>query len=98
MDREKAIKWVDDRMCWGRGTFTENHPPNIDECWEAGVMAIKALKTLSAERTGEWAVAYLDHESIGDRPKTLHCSECNWITSFPSAYCPNCGAKMGGDE
>lgn len=47
MTNEEAIKWVYDRMCFGRGTFTKNHPPNIDECWEAGGMAIKAL-----ERTG----------------------------------------------
>lgn len=52
MTREEAIKWVDDRMCWGRGTFTKNHPPNIDECWEAGCMAIKALK--SDRPKGEW--------------------------------------------
>lgn len=58
---------------------------------EAVDMAIEAL---SAERTGEWAIAYLDHESIGVRPKALYCSECSWLTSFPSAYCPNCGAKM----
>ena len=44
MKREEAIKWVDDRMCWGRGTFTANHLPNIDECWEAGRMAIEALQ------------------------------------------------------
>lgn len=50
------------------------------------------------ERTGKWAVAYLDHESIGVRPKTLYCSECNWLTSVPSAWCPNCGAKMNGGD
>lgn len=44
MKRKEAIKWVDDRMCWGRGTFTANHLPNIDECWEAGRMAIEALQ------------------------------------------------------
>lgn len=44
MTREEAIKWIDDRMCYGRGTFTINHPPNFDECWEAGRMAIEALK------------------------------------------------------
>lgn len=44
MKKEEAIKWVDNRMCWGRGTFTANHLPNIDECWEAGRMAIEALQ------------------------------------------------------
>lgn len=44
MKRKEAIKWIDDRMCYGRGTFTINHPPNFDECWEAGRMAIEALQ------------------------------------------------------
>lgn len=44
MKKKEAIKWVNDRMCWGRGTFTANHLPNIDECWEAGRMAIEALQ------------------------------------------------------
>ena len=44
MKKEEAIKWVDDRMCYGRGTFTINHLPNFDECWEAGCMAIEALQ------------------------------------------------------
>ena len=55
MTREEAIKWIDDRMCFGRGTFTEHHPPNIDECWQAGMMAIDALSAESVEvvRCGE---------------------------------------------
>lgn len=64
MTNEEAIKWVDDRMCWGRGTFTENHPPNIDECWEAGVMAIKALKKQAAS---EWIPVEQDLPD-SDRP------------------------------
>ena len=44
MKKDEAIKWVDDRMCWGRGTWTEHHQPNIDDCWQAGQMAIEALK------------------------------------------------------
>lgn len=48
MTKEEAIKWIDDRMCFGRGTFTEHHPPNIDECWQAGMMAIKALRNQPA--------------------------------------------------
>ena len=45
MTDEEAIKWINDRMCWGRGKFTEHHPPVFDECWEAGGMAIEALKS-----------------------------------------------------
>jgi len=43
MTREEAIKWINIRMCMGRGKFTEHHPPIIDEVWEAGLMAIEAL-------------------------------------------------------
>lgn len=52
MTRWEAIKWVNDRMCWGRGKFTKNHPLTIDECWEAGAMAIEALK-IDLVRCGE---------------------------------------------
>lgn len=63
---------------------------------EGAVFMLEQLPPVTpTERTGEWAVAYLDHESVGVRPRTLNCSECNWLTSFPSAWCPNCGAKMG---
>lgn len=59
MTWEEAIKWIDDRMCFGRGTFTEHHPPNIDECWQAGMMAIKALQREEAEEKG-YCHRYLD--------------------------------------
>lgn len=28
----------------------------------------------------------------------LMCSECTEIVEYASNFCPNCGAKMGGDE
>ena len=62
MKKEEAIKWIDDRMCCGRGTFTEHHPPNFDECWEAGLMAIEALKT-EPIRCGE-CENYIDRRCI----------------------------------
>lgn len=52
MTREEAIKWVNIRMCMGRGKFTEHHPPIIDEVWEAGLMAIEAL-SVDLVRCGE---------------------------------------------
>ena len=55
---------------------------------------IKELKKLSsAERKGKWKTAYLDHISMGIRPKVLYCSECNQCIAYPTNFCPNCGAK-----
>ena len=45
MTNEEAIKLIDDRMCFGRGKWSEHHRPVIDEYWQAGEMAIKALET-----------------------------------------------------
>ena len=44
MTKEEAIKLVDDRMCYGRGKWSKHHQPVIDEYWQAGEMAIKALE------------------------------------------------------
>ena len=43
MTNKEACKLIDDRMCFGRGVWTEHHQPVIDDYWEAGSMAIKAL-------------------------------------------------------
>lgn len=43
MTIEEAIELVDDRMCFGRGKWSEHHMPEIDSYWEAGSMAISAL-------------------------------------------------------
>jgi hypothetical protein len=44
MTNEEAIRLVDDRMCYGRGKWSKHHQPVIDEYWQAGEMAIKALE------------------------------------------------------
>lgn len=44
MTKEKAIKLIDDRMCYGRGKWSEHHMPEIDDYWKAGQIAIKALE------------------------------------------------------
>lgn len=49
------------------------------------------------ERTGEWVV---EHSGNGWNEWTNYtCSECNekFNKFYASIYCPNCGAKMGGD-
>ena len=73
MKTEEAIKWVDDRMCFGRGTFTEHHPPNIDECWQAGMMAIKALRREEAEEKG-----YCHRIRPSNVEVVVRCKDCKW--------------------
>ena len=63
MTREEAIKLIDDRMCWGRGRWSKHHMPEIDEYWQAGLMAIEALKaqlpSVTPEITDEQAILHL---------------------------------------
>ena len=44
MTKEEAVKLIDERMCFGRGKWSEHHMPEIDYYWKAGQMAIKALE------------------------------------------------------
>lgn len=44
MTKQEAIKLIDNRMCYGRGKWSEHHMPEIDDYWKAGQMAIKALE------------------------------------------------------
>ena len=50
MEVSRAIDLVDDKMCWGRGTFSVHHMPEYDEYWQAGEMAIEALKKQEEDR------------------------------------------------
>ena len=51
MEVSRAIDLIDDKMCWGRGTFSAHHMPEYDEYWQAGEMAIDALKK---QEEGRW--------------------------------------------
>jgi len=50
MEVSRAIDLIDDKMCWGRGTFSAHHMPERDEYWQAGEMAIEALKKQEEDR------------------------------------------------
>lgn len=67
--REIAIKLIDDRMCFGRGNWSKHHQPVVDEYWEAGQMAIKALtQTPIVNKT---KAETIDKEKITDYIKWL---------------------------
>lgn len=50
MEVSRAIDLIDDKMCCGRGTFSVHHMPEYDEYWQAGEMAIDALKKQEQDR------------------------------------------------
>ena len=43
------------------------------------------------ERTGRWV------EQPG-QPRHYRCSECGWPHTTPYKYCPDCGARMEGND
>ena len=50
MEVSRAIDPIDDKMCWGRGTFSAHHMPEYAEYWQADEMAIDALKKQEKDR------------------------------------------------
>ena len=62
-------------------------------------LEIKALPSAHPmQKEAKWKTAYLDHESMGNRPKILYCSRCNQCAAYPTDFCPACGADMRGEN
>ena len=99
MTEQEAIKLIDDRMCFGRGKWSEHHMPEIDDYWEAGQMAIKALEQPERKK-GKWIMKYK-----GSAVTSYKCSECGRTVKDDTGYDVSkdypfcyCGAKMEGEE
>lgn len=52
----------------------------------------------SIENKGEWKKTYLDHVAMGEKPSILYCSVCHQCITYPTNFCPNCGADMRGKD
>lgn len=48
-------------------------------------------------KPGKWEQHIFDG-IMGQRPTAWVCSNCNCLSVYKTDYCPNCGAKMIGDE
>jgi len=81
MDIEQAVEWCKDCQ---HNEVCRYYP--YDGC---------QFKDTSERPKGEWE-EYTDCEG---KTRTITCSECGWEEHswIDTNYCPNCGAKMGGD-
>ena len=82
MTNEEAIKLIDDRMCFGRGKWSEHHRPVIDEYWQAGEMAIKALEAEPLQVARDIARIVENEQDMRILPK-----RGKWILDRSGAYC-----------
>lgn len=87
---DKAIKLVDDRMCYGRGKWSEHHKPEIDEYWQAGELAMDALKKQIPMKP--------KLKKNFDGWKFYTCPNCKIIRHDFDSYCDNCGQAIDRSE
>lgn len=57
----------------------------------------QSIADVQKVRHGRWI-----SNDLGGYKWAYYCSECSWVDGYPfndrHKYCPNCGAKMDGDE
>ena len=96
ISRQAAIDALADYICMVDAVYSTGLLTNED-CEECARSVLDNIPPAQPERTGKWEVTYLDHESMGNRPRILYCSKCNQCIAYPTNYCPHCGADMRGD-
>ena len=91
MEVSRAIDLIDDKMCWGRGTFSVHHMPEYDEYRQAGEMAIEALK--KQEQTKE-VIPHRNYQYLSD-----YWCECGWHLGKKGdvKFCADCGRRIKWD-
>ena len=87
MTNEQAIKLL--QHCGAEAHcrhFISTH--NCDGCNMMTALNM-AIEALSEPKTGKWSC---------DEYALYHCSECGCEATWDYDYCPNCGAKMLGED
>ncbi len=91
MEVSRAIDLIDDKMCCGRGAFSVHHMPEYDEYWQAGEMAIDALKRQEQKKPIE------ERRNAGFEYLVNVCHTCGEVLSDCPKYCPECGQSICWD-
>ena len=67
-----------------------------EDCYMRRLSENLIAKGYRKQSEGEWekrVFIIFDSEKVGYR-----CAECNTTWDTPTPYCPNCGAKMKGEQ
>lgn len=95
MTVKEAVELIDNRMCFGRGKWSEHHTPTRDIYWIAGEMAIKALRSNPEwipceerlpEETGYYIV--ITNDGLKNRTSYVYYSKktSDWLLAGRRAY------------
>lgn len=96
MTEAEAIKWIDDRMCYGRYTPQKHNQFVHDECCQAGELAIKALEKQIAKKI---VINNIPKTSWTKATTKYTCPSCDRVIGFNGMnYCPTCGQKLDWSE
>lgn len=98
MTESEAIKWIDDRMCYGRYTPQKHSPFIRDECCQAGELAIKALEKQIPKkilyRKQNYGTPWLCCECEADQTPTEFFFEDGSEPKEKHTFCWKCGQKL----
>ena len=81
MTNEEAIKLIDDRMCFGRGKWSEHHKPEIDIYWHMRILP----------KRGKWI---LDRSGAYCCSECMEPCATYFMMKPRDKFCKMCGAKM----
>ena len=91
MTREEVVKWLESLK-------KEIGKAENRTLWHYAESIDMAIEALADRPTGEWIEKIIKGDSVWTQHR-YYCSVCGgWNTYGKSDYCPNCGAKMRGEE